>query len=92
MERLRKDSIDQLAQWTQRVIVRNALLQRRVAEQLVLFEVESTHRLGSGPAEEDGRHFARAKRTLAFFNGLLEDQAATRSISFFCSAKSVMFR
>jgi hypothetical protein len=28
------------------VIVRDALLQRRIAEQLVLLEVESTHRLG----------------------------------------------
>ncbi|MDC3806994.1 hypothetical protein KGZ04_30470, partial [Pseudomonas aeruginosa] len=40
-------------------------------EQLVLFEVESTHRLGLASAEEDGRHFARATRALAFFNGLL---------------------
>ncbi|MDC3804637.1 hypothetical protein KGZ04_18140, partial [Pseudomonas aeruginosa] len=36
-------------------------------EQLVLFEVESTHRLGLASAEEDGRHFARATRALAFF-------------------------
>ncbi|MDU0395963.1 hypothetical protein RWG68_27860, partial [Pseudomonas aeruginosa] len=36
-----------------------------------LFEVESTHRLGLASAEEDGRHFARATRALAFFNGLL---------------------
>ncbi|MDC3806948.1 hypothetical protein KGZ04_30225, partial [Pseudomonas aeruginosa] len=41
-------------------------------EQLVLFEVESTHRLGLASAEEDGRHFARATRALAFFNGLLD--------------------
>ncbi|MDC3801936.1 hypothetical protein KGZ04_04065, partial [Pseudomonas aeruginosa] len=41
-------------------------------EQLVLFEVESTHRLGLASAEEDGRHFARATRALAFFNGLLK--------------------
>jgi hypothetical protein len=46
-------SIDQLAQRTQRVIVRDALLQRRLAEQLVLFEVESTHRLGLASAEKD---------------------------------------
>ncbi|WP_333967195.1 hypothetical protein, partial [Pseudomonas aeruginosa] len=52
-------------------IVRDALLQRRITEQLVLFEVESTHRLGLASAEEDGRHFARATRALAFFNGLL---------------------
>ncbi|OPD94853.1 hypothetical protein AO978_32335 [Pseudomonas aeruginosa] len=37
-----------------------------------MFEVESTHRLGLASAEEDGRHFARATRALAFFNGLLE--------------------
>ncbi|MEV8617727.1 hypothetical protein ABZQ78_09040, partial [Pseudomonas aeruginosa] len=43
----------------------------RITEQLVLFEVESTHRLGLASAEEDGRHFARATRALAFFNGLL---------------------
>ncbi|WP_224742891.1 hypothetical protein, partial [Stutzerimonas kunmingensis] len=42
-----------------------------ITEQLVLFEVESTHRLGLASAEEDGRHFARATRALAFFNGLL---------------------
>jgi hypothetical protein len=36
-----------------------------------LFEVESTHRLGLASAEEDSRHFARARRALAFFNGLL---------------------
>ncbi|MDU0390761.1 hypothetical protein, partial [Pseudomonas aeruginosa] len=40
---------------------------------LVLFEVESTHRLGLASAEEDGRHFARATRALAFFNGLLDE-------------------
>ncbi|MBH9385102.1 hypothetical protein I5K84_16935, partial [Pseudomonas aeruginosa] len=44
----------------------------RITEQLVLFEVESTHRLGLASAEEDGRHFARATRALAFFNGLLD--------------------
>ncbi|QIZ22535.1 Hypothetical protein (plasmid) [Pseudomonas putida] len=54
------------------MIVRDALLQRRITEQLVLFEVESTHRLGLASAEEDGRHFARATRALAFFNGLLD--------------------
>ncbi|WP_256660633.1 benzoylformate decarboxylase, partial [Pseudomonas sp. 3PA37B6] len=43
----------------------------------VLFEVESTHRLGLASAEEDGRHFARATRALAFFNGLL----AARQVS-----------
>ncbi|MFK4028621.1 hypothetical protein, partial [Stutzerimonas balearica] len=31
----------------------------------------STHRLGLASAEEDSRHFARARRALAFFNGLL---------------------
>ncbi|MDC3804027.1 hypothetical protein KGZ04_14940, partial [Pseudomonas aeruginosa] len=46
-----------------------------ITEQLVLFEVESTHRLGLASAEEDGRHFARATRALAFFNGLLQSQA-----------------
>ncbi|WP_425337527.1 TetR family transcriptional regulator C-terminal domain-containing protein [Stutzerimonas chloritidismutans] len=56
------------------MIVRDALLQRRITEQLVLFEVESTHRLGLASAEEDGRHFARATRALAFFNGLLDDR------------------
>ena len=63
------------------MIVRDALLQRRLAEQLVLFEVESTHRLGLASAEKDGRHFARAKRTLAFFNGLLDQtlQMVSRS-------------
>ncbi len=59
------------------MIVRDALLQRRITEQLVLFEVESTHRLGLASAEEDGRHFARATRALAFFNGLL----AARQVS-----------
>ncbi|MCC0146414.1 benzoylformate decarboxylase, partial [Pseudomonas aeruginosa] len=48
-----------------------------ITEQLVLFEVESTHRLGLASAEEDGRHFARATRALAFFNGLL----AARQVS-----------
>ena len=66
-----QNGIDQASQGTQRVIVRDALLQRRITEQLVLFEVESTHRLGLASAEEDGRHFARATRALAFFNGLL---------------------
>ncbi|EQM85992.1 benzoylformate decarboxylase [Pseudomonas aeruginosa WC55] len=42
-----------------------------------MFEVESTHRLGLASAEEDGRHFARATRALAFFNGLL----AARQVS-----------
>ncbi|MBB4850486.1 thiamine pyrophosphate-dependent acetolactate synthase large subunit-like protein, partial [Pseudomonas aeruginosa] len=37
----------------------------------------STHRLGLASAEEDGRHFARATRALAFFNGLL----AARQVS-----------
>ncbi|MDN7569704.1 hypothetical protein QZM56_34910, partial [Burkholderia contaminans] len=46
-----------------------------ITEQLVLFEVESTHRLGLASAEEDGRHFARATRALAFFNGLLEGES-----------------
>ncbi|MEV2150539.1 hypothetical protein ABZQ47_31480, partial [Pseudomonas aeruginosa] len=53
-----------------------------ITEQLVLFEVESTHRLGLASAEEDGRHFARATRALAFFNGLLgklHDLAGTRN-------------
>ncbi|MDC3803227.1 hypothetical protein KGZ04_10820, partial [Pseudomonas aeruginosa] len=50
-------------------------------EQLVLFEVESTHRLGLASAEEDGRHFARATRALAFFNGLLVRRTAARRAS-----------
>ena len=62
-------SIDQLAQRTQRVIVRDALLQRRLAEQLVLFEVESTPRLGL--AEKDAAILPEPKG-LAFFNGLLD--------------------
>ncbi|MDC3803939.1 hypothetical protein KGZ04_14490, partial [Pseudomonas aeruginosa] len=49
-------------------------------EQLVLFEVESTHRLGLASAEEDGRHFARATRALAFFNGLLASATARQPI------------
>ncbi|PLX74260.1 MAG: hypothetical protein C0607_11535, partial [Azoarcus sp.] len=40
--------------------------------------VESTHRLGLASAEEDGRHFARATRALAFFNGLLEHARTER--------------
>ncbi|MDC3804168.1 hypothetical protein KGZ04_15670, partial [Pseudomonas aeruginosa] len=51
-------------------------------EQLVLFEVESTHRLGLASAEEDGRHFARATRALAFFNGLLERQPFRSALPF----------
>lgn len=70
-----QNGIDQASQGTQRVIVRDALLQRRITEQLVLFEVESTHRLGLASAEEDGRHFARATRALAFFNGLLGEKS-----------------
>jgi len=38
-----QDGIDQPAQWAQRMVVRNALFQRRVAEQLVLLEIKSTH-------------------------------------------------
>ncbi|MEV8622260.1 hypothetical protein ABZQ78_32210, partial [Pseudomonas aeruginosa] len=48
-----------------------------ITEQLVLFEVESTHRLGLASAEEDGRHFARATRALAFFNGLLVGETSS---------------
>ncbi|MCY1370573.1 hypothetical protein D9M69_576710 [compost metagenome] len=87
----RQDGIDQLAQWTQRVIVRNALLQHRVAEQLVLLEVESAYRLGLASAEEDGRHFAGTIWAPAFFNGLLEHKGhfTTKLITIYRGAVAV---
>lgn len=54
-----------------------------MTEQLVLFEVRSTHRLGPASAEENGRHFARATRALTSFNGLLSARAPDKLVSLF---------